>query len=331
MSWRSMMRCVPQAEQEMVGHWLALVKAWMLGARGMVRVWVAEGGGCHRNFGMKGLLFMSLLGLIMGLEGCQKNSNQPAIVKENPPPKPPNCPNLPELANLQLKDGRIADVRIFRDGDETFYVPFSWFEWQARQTPFIDMLDTNGHDSGGRTYWDSFRNGHYSFDVHQIECPGVVHVGEFNYDTPQIWPKTYNGNKVIPPNFSDDSEIDKLTFRHFDFDLRRTVNSGPIHESYMKLKSFGENLDVDNSGYPTMYIRFGNNIVVQAENYPLVDFINEQRSEYRGRGLAYKSAAMASERWRVWHNSIREFYAWLKTPPKDRDNDRIFTLGVKQK
>ncbi len=72
-----------------------------------------------------------------------------------PPPKPPECPPLPELANLQLPQGGLANVRIFRFEQTIIYVPVAWLELSD------DVRDLDV--------------GRYSPDVHASECPGVVH------------------------------------------------------------------------------------------------------------------------------------------------------------
>ena len=241
---------------------------------------------------------LSLAGLFASLTGCPKSVEQERAVAANPPPKPPNCPDLPELANLRLKDGSLADVRIFRDGDETFYVPFSWFQ---------HWLKLHGHTP-------KRRNPNFRPDVEMIECPGVVHAGQFNFATPAVpLTKRFEITGLVPPNFSTDSEIEKIMFRHID--LR---DSNPEFEN--------TNLILSN-GFATVRVRMSKGIVATYKFFPLNE---ELRASPRGGGPtweAYVSAAMASEKFNTWRGSVGEFYAWLKTPPKDRYNDRIFKLG----
>jgi hypothetical protein len=88
--------------------------------------------------------------------------NTAATSAESSPPKPPNCPDLPELKNLILADGSIADVRIVQFGSTNLYIPTSWVQ------PYFFSKDpvTGSVLSGGITFVP---------ELHQVECPGVVH------------------------------------------------------------------------------------------------------------------------------------------------------------
>jgi hypothetical protein len=268
------------------------------------------------------MMAMGLLGLIASLGGCQQKAATSVVAKENPPPKPPNCPDLPELANLRLKDGSIADVRIFRDGDETFYIPFSWFEWQAKITPNMTVEVGDGKYED-RSYWDSFRNGHYSSDVHQIECPGVVHSGEFGYTTPfvkiMIYDVANRDTRDIPPNFSADSQIDQVTFYKIRPDRlghKLKIENGKIDE------------DIDTYGLSNeAFIKVGKNHLAEYvfHDREFSDFDDPGAGSAR---VAHQNKIMSSESWRLKRDSVLEFFNWLKTPPNDRDNDRKFKLGA---
>jgi len=263
----------------------------------------------------KAIIMAGLLsGVIAMIGGC--DGKQQAPLHERPPPKPPNCPDLPELANLRLKDGRIADVRIFRDGDETFYIPFSWFEWDARQNP-----GQFARDGTWRSYWDMQRVGYYSYDIHEVECPGVVHEGAFEYTTPFVKIRKYTGDRDIPPNFSADAEIDQVRFYHIHPNRFYPVNpaGNPLVDQDLFLNF--QSADVQ--------IRMSKNVMATYQHFPLNE---ELLASPRGAGPtweAYKKRAMSTEKWKVWRTSVMDLYQWLKTPPKDRDDDRIFHLGIK--
>lgn len=264
---------------------------------------------------------LSLAGLLATLTGCndkrppQEGSQYPA----NPPPQPPNCPDLPELKNVRLKDGTVADVRIIRDGDETFYIPFSWFEWEAKQlgkSKNIAVKVKNG-EYVHKSYWDSFKGFGSGYDIHQIECPGVVHEREFNYVTPFVKTQRYDGDRRIPSNFSADGEIDQVRFYKIYPErpgYKEKIENGKIDED---IESFASSHKA--------FIRIGKNHLA---SYQVFDVGN---SNY-GAGPkweAFRVELLSSESWQIKRNSVRELVNWLKTPPKDRDNDRVFKLGAK--
>ncbi|MEO5599017.1 MAG: hypothetical protein ABIQ66_10405 [Novosphingobium sp.] len=253
------------------------------------------------------------MGLIGMLAGCQQKAPE-AVARGNPPPKPPNCPHLPELANLRLKDGRIADVRIFRDGDETFYIPFSWFDFEAKR-------NNAGRDDPIEDYWNHFKGTGYVPDVHQVECPGVVHVGAFSYSTPLIMRRA-NASDAPPPNFSLQSEITQITFDHI------------YREGFYPLNRNGRKL-VKEDIYPYVYsanvmIMVSSDHIANYQNFPYDDEYNKSPRDAGPIWESYKVRAIGSQKWQLWRESVTDLYLWLKTWPKDRDNDRIFELGVKK-
>jgi hypothetical protein len=256
---------------------------------------------------MRRLILMVLISLIAGLAGCGESGfKQPPQADASPPPKPPNCPDLPELANLKLADGGIADVRIFRDGEETFYVPFSWFEFEARIRK--------------EEYWKDLKKRKFNYGIHEIECSGVVHVGAFSLVTPHSF-GSRNLDRGIPPNFSSQGKISSVHFFRIPGALPDSLGIG-------KLDSTGEGMSTGTYRNP-VYMIVSENIVATADDFP---YDEEYRKAPSAGGTvrdAYIARAMASDEWRDWRQSIHELYAWLKTRPKDRDNEKIFTLGVK--
>lgn len=272
------------------------------------------------HVGVRRVVAMGLAGLLASLGGCHQKSQQQAAgevaAKETPPPKPPNCPDLPELANLRLKDGSIADVRIFRDGDETFYVPFSWYQYISS----IYYLGQKPYNS---------EPGIYSPDVNEVECPGVVHVGEFGYTTPKIpLTKRFGEEGKVPPNFSNESEIDQITIFHYNFSKPRDYPFR-LKGEYMKpLASSGE--AIEHSAFAaTGWITVSKNHVIRFEKFPYDDEYKKYDSAGGPSWEDFVVRAMASERWASWRDSARDLYSWLKMPPKDRNNERIFKLGGK--
>ncbi|MDE5456570.1 hypothetical protein GWE18_27830 [Bradyrhizobium sp. CSA112] len=103
-----------------------------------------------------------LLTIMLGVMFMAGVVNMVAASAESSPPKPPNCPDLPERKNLVLADGSIADVRIVQFGSTNLYIPTSWVQ------PYFFSKDpvTGTVLSGGLTFVP---------ELHQVECPGVVH------------------------------------------------------------------------------------------------------------------------------------------------------------
>lgn len=268
------------------------------------------------------LLTMGIISALLSLTGCnQKPAGQETkVTKENPPPKPPNCPDLPELANLRLKDGRIADVRIFRDGDETFYIPFSWYQYSART--FNSNLSPYNSEPGA-----------YAPDVNEIECPGVVHVGAFNYTTPWIFRRA-NVAPDIPPNFSGESVIDKVRIpRRGSYDVLGTPDLMDFYNVKMNEDFFmwDSSLGRTKSGTIDVYFGTAQSIVWINGRGIFYEYELDREGAYNKVEPAwgnFRAKVIASDDWKLKRESVKSLYTWLKTPPKDRDNDRIFKLGV---
>jgi hypothetical protein len=247
----------------------------------------------------------------------------PVVAKEEipvygiAPPKPPDCPDLPELANLRLKDGQIADVRIFRDGDETFYVPFSWLSWEAERGRDY------GHQGKHGVYfihgfWEEMKTRRLDYQVHEIECPGVVHTGEFTYKTPHSLdggtpPRYLDRGTHAPPNFTKWFGEKTIFIARFDSD----------HPWFSKPDRFEDIFDGPGSR-PTGAIRV-NSIRWITFEYNLYEaFLSSGRSTGHPDWAPFKAGVLASDNWKLTKKAVLEFLAWLETPPKDRDNDRLF-------
>lgn len=262
---------------------------------------------------MKLPYYMLLIGCIAALGWCNFPRKPPVQatredVRGVPPPKPPDCPDLPELANLKLADGGLADVRIFRDGNETFYVPMTWYRWEA-----------GGHPDTASSYWEEQKLLDYDYQVHEIECPGVVHTGPFHRGTPSIY-RTVKRLADLTPNVSQDSTIDRVVFMRF----------GPHHPLFEK-GLFFEDLDLGNKGTGRAIIRLSEYHWAIFDYFIWLDIPPGGQNGIGPIWEKFRAEVMASKTWKAKRESVREFYAWLKTPPKDRDNDRKFKLGLKQK
>ncbi|SEI99079.1 hypothetical protein SAMN05518849_102113 [Sphingobium sp. AP50] len=265
-----------------------------------------------------GVLLLGLVGAVSGLGACGRaQDTQQTARQDNPPPKPPNCPPLPELANLILKDGRIADVRIFRDGETTFYIPFNWFEWEAQRAGGFAGIE----ETGSAGYWKMWsRIGQPN--VHEVECPGTVHVGTFSYGINSIPQLNVNNIFDARPNFAK-GNIGTIKFIHIYAD--RIYN--PKTKVGFVLMDQDLHLDV-NSAAAT--IQVGKLHLAEFKGFPLND---EMMNSPRGAGPtweSYKSRAFASSKWKAWRRSVQGLFDWLTTPPKDRDNNVAFKLGMEE-
>jgi hypothetical protein len=276
------------------------------------------------------------LGIALSIIGCDEaKTDKPAksaadatTAIGNRPPKAPDCPASPELPNLRLPDGETADVRIFRDGNDTFYIPLSWYRWEAgRDRTGVDATDNSGlaarlraiANSRADKYWANFwankEAGRFSFEVHEVECPGVIHEGWFGYTTPRVWVPWGSQMIEIPPNFYAESKVDKVFFGRRDLPDSMHMN-------------VDEYLGLGASGNGWARIRVSEKYFAEYD-YRVRWDARHGSSEKGPIWDAFRADILASENWKLTRDSVRDLYAWLKTPPKDRDNNRLFKLGSK--
>lgn len=227
------------------------------------------------------------------LGGCDRPKPTEAVRPVVLPPTPPNCPALPELANLRLKDGRVADVRILQDGDLTLYIPSDWFDFNHPKT-FPAFLATGYTDP----------------DIQGVECPGVVHKSVEGID---YW---------IP---KDKLKIKKESSNYLFKNLRLPNYIGSITPGQPGAEHLSEwcVLGLD---YTMAIVRINGKYSINY-NFPLLPrFFTPQHFEYL-LGGDYRKNVLASPEWRTWRASALDFVSWLRTPPRNRDNNREFQLG----
>ena len=225
------------------------------------------------------------------------------------PPMPPNCPDLPELQNLKLPDGQLVDVRIFRDGGETFYIPFSWLTWQ-RPTDF---------PVPGAPWPSLAEKSSLNYTIEKIECPGVVHEGEFGFATPLVTRRS-NAKSFVPPNFSDESGLDQI----------RIIREDATNPYFRSLTS-DDNFLRGNKGTGEAMIRASNTHWINYDYF--VGRINPVGGAVESNPVwqTYRSEVRKSLEWIGTRQQVLGLYEWLKTYPKDRDNHHVFKLGeIKQ-
>lgn len=92
---------------------------------------------------------------------------------DRPPPKPPACDNEERLGRIRLSDGSLADVRIVRVGSTLLFVPSKWVEQY-----FIDRPENQFSVYESKELFNP--------DLHQSECPGVVHDLVLQGQTPRF-------------------------------------------------------------------------------------------------------------------------------------------------
>lgn len=253
---------------------------------------------------MKGVVAMGILAVLLG--GCGKAiPTEDTSALEDPPPKPPNCMNLPELKNLTLEDKTIADVIIINIGDTILYVPREWrplSDIQAEKDEGI-RLARKPIVSKYLLNYKRLPKNEYNYDYHYDECKGIVHVRRavtFKF-----------GDKVrrkFARNIDHGSDMSSLSVAVPDsLDFFADLSD---KEEYLKYWS-----GVNRNSY-SHYVRFNNDVYLvrnfflpQTYGGPFVEATDEQRIESRDVMLALMN--------------------WVKTPPKDRNNDEVFLMGTR--
>ena len=231
------------------------------------------------------------LASLCSLSACDPPPQQQQASVTKPPPKPPHCPHSPELKNITLPDGTIADVRIFDDEGQVFYVPFSWYRWE------LDHYNSN----------DPYHSlGRYDPEVDSGECPGVIHRGNFSYATPLA----DFGRGDIPPNVARDSALYAVTFFKAGQRSKFVINGVQEH-----LQGLGIAYEA--------FIHVGHHYYARYTIYPGGAPNREVGPEWE----RFRTKVMTSADWRQERHEVRELFNWLQTPPRARDNGRIFQLG----
>jgi hypothetical protein len=253
-----------------------------------------------------------LFGAVLALVGCgdqlswEEQERIRIAAARRPPPKPPNCPYLPELKNITLKNGKIAEVTIYRFRETTFYVPH---EFRRREMPDEAPPETVGR---------------YTPDFARIECPGVVHVVNAPFSDAGFGMGIKNDEgKFFPGNIAKDSEVTGLSFRLINADDGRSKNS--TNRGVIR---------VDVRGGIDFFIRVADDTGirffwrVQEITIPgfniFSPYADRQRERFRAKAL------LETPEWEKTRLSIVRYFNWLTTPPSKRSNDQIFYLGSKR-
>ena len=210
--------------------------------------------------------------------------------QENPPPIPPDCPDLPELKNITLKDGSIRNVRIVQFRATKLYVPANLMKSSFFDENTIDhkLLKNN------RFY---IPKGLLRFipDIHENECPGVIHhIRSDEYAVTNGFALLGLNGDGFGNNISHKSSIVTL---HFEL-----TKNGEFRDNY---------------GYPYFDYETAD-VGIFKDVYS--SYNTSDRKKYR--------SIIDSPEWIIYRESVRKFAYWLATPPRDRDNGRVFVLGV---
>jgi hypothetical protein len=143
-----------------------------------------------------------LLGIMFGAMLMAGGENTVATSAESTPPKPPNCPDLPERKNLLLADGSIADVRIVKVGPTNLYMPTSWVRpYVFHKDPVTGLVVSREFEA-------------FVPQLHQVECPGVVHALNLDRDPPLM--TLWSSKKGPLPTISAGEDVSML---HITADL----------------------------------------------------------------------------------------------------------------
>jgi hypothetical protein len=256
-------------------------------------------------------MISAILIIAVPLMGCgESKAPKPPMAKLNPPPKPPNCPASPEMKNITLKDGSIADVRILRDEDVTFYIPASWYRWTWRRSNVAKDWSSPG--SRGPE-WSA--PGSFAPDINPIECPGTVHIWNmrqtgFGITTPEI---AADRRTPPPPNFSSESDLYSLFIG----------NLSKSRDVFGRLNYIGnEHLHPFGIGVKGV-VKLGTN------QFAVFRYYNANPPDVQVGPVwdKFEQDVFMSARWKSLTRSMKMFYDWLKTPPARRDNDQIFQFG----
>lgn len=242
---------------------------------------------------------MGLLASLFALLGCGPDERTSEIQWQgdrrtaNPPPKPPNCPDLPELANVTRPDGSIIDVRIIQVDEVKFYVPTNWNRWKET----LEGIRPTPGTALGR----------YDPDINAVECPGVVHQfvskrATFGLGWRFVLRRFNTEPRLMKPNFSVDTKVDIL-------------NIARPHAAALRDMTFEEKFADKIIDWPTD----------QSTSAQIIVVPDHLIARYRWP----RSKPVGSPEWEAVREDVLELVEWLRTPPVDRDNDRIFALGAR--
>lgn len=220
----------------------------------------------------------------------------PVYTVRSSPPKPPDCPSSPELPNLALSDGSIADVRIVGDGSFKLYIPFSWmkFGWPIGKLGLQSMpVDP---------------------EIESVECAGVVHeavpveVGGANWGVGYVTPFFLAENGAFQIALKKDEIFGSIRIDPYGQKAQDYIVFSLDHDAAI--------IRINDKYWAYYYIPR------LARFFPRPWGIKEEDD-------AYAARLMAGPEWALWRSSALELVEWLRTPPKDRDNERFVVNGGK--
>jgi hypothetical protein len=247
---------------------------------------------------MRRLIFMGLIGLFTGLAGCSEKPASKPVTTGVAPLKPPNCPHLPELKNVTKRDGSIVDVRILSDGKILYYVPFGWYQWESPADP--------------RFEFKSYMSTDFQPEISDVECAGVVH---FAKQIGMITPSFLFQNRPPPPNFSTASKIHEIGYYKPPDNQMASVRGDDIDHG----RADRARVEIG-GGYWASYLFYP----VKTPEWAKKD----ESTSFYDWDERIKPKILRMPEWAAAKRSATELFDWLKTPPRDRDNGRIFALGA---
>lgn len=219
-----------------------------------------------------------LFGVGIWLLPSQARQNERA---QNPPAKPPNCRSGPDLALLKQPDGRLANVRIVQIRDTKLYVPTDWLAQ--------NFVDSQTAQFGPAISYELLEQ--FSPDIHEQECPGIIHTLNLHGATPRFG--TNRGN---------------YTFFGLsgDFAPRAVSGSGGRLQGFSVMvqaatTTSGTKMDRPRLSSVGNYWIKGNRDFFLLKGGPTNDKLYEEYSV-----------------------ELRKLAIWLMEPPATRSNDRVF-------
>lgn len=234
------------------------------------------------------------------------------------PPKPPNCASDPLGANLQLPSGSAIDVRIVEAGKSILYVPARWMSGY-----FVDNAKERFSDSIMSV---TIILGKFVPDIHQVECPGVIHKFKVGERASRYWGfgLSLDGDAGAGAPLPVDGAILRIIVDPIAAESR----SEPVYSTLADPAPHDAE-DVDMGGWVVTdrgtYLdgralaRHDESVCQIAHGNPRTEWVASRRiTPGMSIKFVFKDKAMSPHRWRSICDGIPPLYDWLTAAPKGR-------------
>lgn len=227
-----------------------------------------------------GVMILCALAVAVGLYIVSTPRAKENVRVERPPPRPPACAAISDL-DVRLGDRRLADVRVIRVRSTLLYVPSKWL--------LSDFVDKPANKTLRYESMELFNP-----DLHQTECPGVVHDLVLSGQTPR-----HGSERGSVVAFYLSGDFAPVVIRGtngrmqgFGVMVEATVMPGGLEKRFPRSSSVGR-----------YWVK------------PSADFF-----------LAAPGPIHASKQAR-YTSELNDLGKWLMTKPAVRQNDRTFFTG----